>query len=115
MKTQSNPDVKVFMIGNKLDLEQKRKVTKDMAQKFTENNDLDLFIETSAETGFNAKQVFIEAAKVLYKDYLKYKERGSKTSSIDPTQLQYNSHIKLPSPNNMNIQTEENKKNKKCC
>ena len=30
------------------------------------------FLETSAKTGFNAQEMFIEAAKVLYIDYLKY-------------------------------------------
>ena len=34
VKTQSNPDVKVFLIGNKTDLEDKRKVTKDVAEEF---------------------------------------------------------------------------------
>ena len=30
-------------------------------------------METSAKTGFNAKELFAEAAKVLFKDYCKYK------------------------------------------
>ena len=46
VKTQSNPDVKVFLIGNKTDLEDKRKVTKDVAEEFAKDNNLDLFIET---------------------------------------------------------------------
>ena len=29
----------------------------------------DMFLETSAKTGFNAKEIFIEAAKILYKDF----------------------------------------------
>ena len=35
---------------------------------------LNLYMETSANTGFNAKEIFIEAAKVLYKEYNKYKK-----------------------------------------
>ena len=31
-------------------------------------------METSAKTGFNVKNFLIEAAEILYKDYLKYKE-----------------------------------------
>ncbi|MCQ2819016.1 MAG: GTP-binding protein [archaeon] len=53
IKTQSNPDVKVFLIGNKSDLENKRKVPKELADKFCEENKLDLMMETSAKTGFN--------------------------------------------------------------
>ena len=37
-----------------------------------EEYEFDLFMESSAKTGFNAKEIFIEAAKLLYKDYLKY-------------------------------------------
>ena len=59
----------------------RRKVNKEVASKFHDDYGLDLFMEASAKTGFNAKnvtiylnQVFIEAAKTLYKDYLKYKD-----------------------------------------
>ena len=31
-------------------------------------------METSAKTGYNARNVLIEAAKLLYSDYLKYLE-----------------------------------------
>lgn len=37
------------------------------------------FMETSAKTGFNAQEMFIEAAKVLYTDYLKYNKNVNKT------------------------------------
>ena len=33
-----------------------------------------MFMETSAKTGYNARNVLIEAAKLLYADYLKYAE-----------------------------------------
>ena len=33
---------------------------------------IDMFLESSAKTGFNAKEIFIEAAKLLYKDYQLY-------------------------------------------
>jgi hypothetical protein len=46
----------VFLIGNKSDLEN-RKVNKEVANKFTEDYNLDLFMEASAKTGFNAKNV----------------------------------------------------------
>ncbi len=59
LKTHSNPDAKVFLIGNKVDLEEKRKVDKEIAFKFKNDYSLDLFMEASAKTGFNAKSVRI--------------------------------------------------------
>ncbi len=57
LKTHSNPDAKVFLIGNKVDLEDKRKLNKEVAIKFKEDYNLDLIMEASAKTGFNAKNV----------------------------------------------------------
>ena len=54
-----------------------RQVTEAEAQKFIEEYKLHLFMETSAKTGFNAQQLFIEAAKVLYIDFLKYNRNVS--------------------------------------
>ena len=33
-------------------------------------------METSAKTGYNAKNVLIEAAKILYKDYLNFEKNS---------------------------------------
>ena len=58
-------------------------------------------METSAKTGFNAQKVFVEAAKVLYLDYLKYKDRvdsshrNSLFSSSVVKKNSMNSNIKL--------------------
>ncbi len=74
LRTHSNPNVKVFLIGNKIDLADSRKVTPEEAKKFKEDFMLNLYMETSAKTGFNAKEIFIEAARVLFKEYNKYKK-----------------------------------------
>ena len=73
LRTHSNPDAKVFLIGNKIDLENERKITKEQGENFAKTNKLNLFIESSAKTGFNSKKVFIKAAKMLYDEHLKYK------------------------------------------
>ena len=80
LKANSNPDIKVFLIGNKIDLEESRLVTKEQAMKFKEDFELDLFMETSAKTGFNTQELFVQAAKVLYVDYMKYKQKNKKPS-----------------------------------
>ena len=74
LKNQSNPNVRVFLVGNKCDLENERVVTKEEAEKFKTDKKLDKFIETSAKTGENARNALLEAAKILYKDYLKAKQ-----------------------------------------
>ena len=74
--------MKVFLIGNKIDLDDKRKVNKEDAEQYVKDNKLDYFIETSAKTGFNAKNVFIEATKSLYIEHLRYKDRSSRPGSI---------------------------------
>ena len=75
LRMHSNPDAKVFLIGNKIDLDNERKVEKSLGETYSKDNNLNLFMEASAKTGFNAQNVFIEAAKVLYSDYLKYKDK----------------------------------------
>ena len=74
LKTHSNPDIKVFLIGNKIDLADTRKVTEEEARKFKDDYMLNLYMETSAKTGFNAREIFIEAARVLFKEYNQYKK-----------------------------------------
>ena len=72
LKVNSSPDIKIFLIGNKADLEEERVINKEQAEKYKEEYDLDYFIETSAKTGMNAQEIFIEAAKTLYNDYILY-------------------------------------------
>ena len=85
LKSNSSPDIKIFLIGNKADLE--------------DEYDLDLFMETSAKTGFNAKELFAEAAKILFNDYCKYKViKSTKSGEI----------LKIED-------TDNDKKRKGCC
>ena len=115
IKTQANPDVKIFLIGNKSDLEAKRKVTKDEADKYCQENQLDLNMETSAKTGFNARAVFIEAAKCLYNEHLKYRDRASKVNVPGASTPK---GMKLPQPTRLaKTKTEEEVQPKKggCC
>ena len=80
LKSQANPDVRIFLVGNKADLEEERKVSKEEGEKYKEDQHLDLFMETSAKTGHNARNVLVEAAKILYKDYLKFDENNKENA-----------------------------------
>ena len=79
VKLQSNPDIKIFLIGNKADLEDQREVKLNEAKQFKDESGIHYFSETSAKSGLNAQEVFIEAAKLLYNEHLKYKARANKS------------------------------------
>lgn len=64
----------IILIGNKIDLVENRKVSEEEAKKFKSDFMLNLYMETSAKTGFNAREIFVEAARVLYKEYNQYKK-----------------------------------------
>ena len=75
LRSQASPDVRIILVGNKADLEDQRKISKEEGEKYKEEQNLDLFMETSAKTGYNAKNVLIEAAKILYRDYLNLEKK----------------------------------------
>lgn len=81
LKNQTSVGSKIFLIGNKSDLEEKRQVSIEVAKKFKEDESLDLFMETSAKTGHNSQKIFVEAAKLLYKEYLFYREKTNNSYS----------------------------------
>ena len=104
LKSQANPDIRIFLVGNKADLEEDRKIGKEEGQKYKEDQHLDLFIETSAKTGHNARNVLVEAAKILYKDYLKFDENTQKDNDPNSQKKDGKKLIKI-----------EQKKKKGCC
>ena len=101
LKANSSPDTKIFLIGNKCDLNDERVVTIERGQKLQSDYNLDLFLETSAKSGINTELLFAKAAKLLYNDYVKYKignpliGRGKNTKTL--------------------IKNEKKPKKKSCC
>ena len=109
LRSHSNPDVKVFLIGNKTDLEEEREVTTEQGENFYKQNNLNLFLESSAKTGFNTQKIFIKAAEILYEDYIKYQDDNS---SNDMGSTNDNNNINKKRLDNYN---NNNKKKKVCC
>ena len=66
---QSEPDVILFLVGNKKDEEEKRAVTLDRVEKFKADRNITFHFETSALTGENIEQLFITASKFLYNTF----------------------------------------------
>lgn len=82
IKNNSSPNIKIILIGNKVDLEDKRVISKEEADNFARENGIDEVYETSAKTGFNAKTIFSKAAQILYKEHLNYKQLSRDPSLI---------------------------------
>ena len=107
IKLHCNPDIKIFLIGNKADLEEERQVQFKTAKTFKEENEINYFSEASAKNGINAKEVFIEAAKLLFKEHLKYKERNFKKIQ--------NENNKVPIPVKVTKNDKNSRKKGGCC
>ena len=111
IRTKANPDINIILIGNKNDLENERKIPKDLGQEFSDNNGLNLFFESSAKTGFNVKQLFIEASKILYEQHIKYTNRFSTNSDSFEKDININSKMQ-----SLSIEKDEpNEKRKRGC
>ena len=115
LRTLANPDVKVFLIGNKIDLEKEREVTTEQGENFYKINKLNLFMEASAKTGINAQNIFIKAAEVLYEDYIKYNDTSE--ISVDGGIYGRNNSDKPETIKKLNndINNNDNTQSKKCC
>ena len=74
LRTHSSPDIKLILVGNKIDLVESRKVTTKQGEEFAKINKIDKFIEASAKEGINTQNTFIDIAKLLFDEYNKYKD-----------------------------------------
>ena len=106
VRLQSHPDVKIILIGNKSDLENERVVSTEEARKFKEENQILYFEETSAKSGLNTKEVFAEAARILYNEHKNYKLRSKSESLANTIQK-----VEVPKK----LGKEQKKRKKGCC
>ncbi|MHA1264364.1 MAG: Rab family GTPase [Candidatus Helarchaeota archaeon] len=58
-------DLKIAVLGNKMDLEEIRAVDWEAGKLFTEQNNAEIFSETSAKSGQNVEAAFLALAKAL--------------------------------------------------
>jgi len=76
VKSYSDKKICIILIGNKIDLENKRQVSKENGENFAKKNGI-LFLETSAKTAERVNDAFITSAQVILE--------GIKLTGIDPT------------------------------
>ena len=108
LKNYSSPDVKIFLIGNKSDLEDKREVPFAKGQQKQKEFRFNLFLETSAKTGFNSENLFLNAAELLYDEYLEYKETNPRKLSARVTK-------KLSTKKKAKLKIDDDNNQKSCC
>jgi small GTP-binding protein len=83
IKSHASSNIKLILIGNKIDLNSNRKVTFEEGKNFSIENKFDLFLETSAKEGFNAKEFLFNSAKILYEDDLEKEKKGIKNDESE--------------------------------
>ena len=75
-----------FLVGNKVDLEDKRIINKEEANKFAEEHNLP-YIETSAKDGINIEELFDKSLdKYLVGNNIKNEEKNIKLEEINKGQ-----------------------------
>ena len=85
IRAYSEKNTKIFLVGNKIDInDENRKISNEMGNKFYKDNNLSNFFETSAKTGHNIENVFIQGVKILYEEnFINNKEeKKNDTNSI---------------------------------
>ena len=83
IKYNSSPDTKIFLIGNKCDLINERKVTYEEGLNYSNNYEFNGFYEVSAKTGEKTEEIMIKASKALYDDYADYLSDKVKNKNND--------------------------------
>ena len=63
-KKQTPKTVTMVLVGNKIDLKNKREVSYEEGEKFAKDNSM-LFYETSAKSGDNIENMFYESAEII--------------------------------------------------
>jgi len=83
IRSRLNPEVPIFIAGNKYDLEDKREISFNDAKDFSTSNRTKFFTECSAKTGYNVENIFYEVAKYIYSN----KEVGKDKSSSNKLKI----------------------------
>ncbi|KAJ3425846.1 ras-related protein rab-4a [Anaeramoeba flamelloides] len=106
-KNYTDQNVVMFLIGNKTDISD-RQVSYEEGQDFAKENNLE-YIETSAKTGDNVEDAFLQAANHVYR--LVKEGKLTRNVSVNTKRI---TKKKMKSNNNYNV-VNENSNNGGCC
>jgi small GTP-binding protein len=76
IKEEASPNVVIYLVGNKVDMEDKRKVTTEEGQKVADENNLP-FIETSAKSDINVNETFDNLVEKMDSVFSKLEKKDS--------------------------------------
>ena len=95
VKSNSDPDCKVFLIANKIDLPD-RVVSSEEGMNCKKEHGFECYMETSAKTGVNVRELFVNCALSLYKELPKYmKEKEILQGETENRQFNLNDGMKV--------------------
>ena len=83
----------ILLLGNKLDMEKERKISKNQGKIFYDDNDIDFFEEVSAKNGNNIDEIFNKCFVKIYKKYQILKEKGKQIKSSSEMSFEMSSNI----------------------
>ena len=78
IRLNSDENVKLILVGNKNDLNDKREVSFEVGQEFSKSNGFNFFFETSAKEGDTPSVVLSKAAEILYDYEIESKKKNIK-------------------------------------
>ena len=93
LKTHGTPDCKIFLIGNKIDL-QNRVVSSEEAINYKTEHGFEYYMETSAKTRVNIRELFVNCGLTLYNKYLKEGNFDEINDNEDDVNFDLNRRIK---------------------
>ena len=78
IRLNSDENIKLILVGNKNDLNDKREVSFEEGQEFAKSNGFNYFCETSAKEGETPSAVLSKAAEILYDYEIESKKKNNK-------------------------------------
>ena len=116
IRNQSPKTVLIILIGNKIDLEDKRVISYDEGSEFAIKNGI-IFGETSAKSGDGIDDIFLKSAKEIIKNMNEnYYDLASEICGIKRGNVKKNSIKGDKGGNKIDLQNgKDNKDKKPCC
>jgi len=105
VQKEAGKDISIILVGNKCDLENERKVSKEKGQDKAKNLNC-AFFETSALSGINIAEIFDDLANNIYE-----KTGGNKNDEDIDIEFENDNNKAI----NLNKDNNETNTKKKCC